>query len=102
MVETDEFVSGNSEGLLMDPITISTAYLKMKQLCKNVGDEIQADIKIHNQHILPRYITVHAREVKKIMKLIRFYKVGTKLAYYYNMLCLQYALTYFTILSQFD
>lgn len=56
MVETDEFVLGNSEGLLMDPITISTAYLKMKQLCKNIGDEIQADIKIHNQHILPRYV----------------------------------------------
>lgn len=57
MVETDEFVSGNSEGVLMDSITISTAYLKMKQLCKNIGDEIQADIKIHNQHILPRYVT---------------------------------------------
>ncbi|CAK9315428.1 unnamed protein product [Citrullus colocynthis] len=56
MVETDEFVSGNSEGLLMDSITISTAYLKMKQLCKNIGDEIQADIKIHNQHILPSSI----------------------------------------------
>ncbi|XP_022943284.1 uncharacterized protein LOC111448102 [Cucurbita moschata] len=56
MVETDEFVSGNSEGVLIDPITISTAYLKIKQLCKHIGDEIQADIKIHNQHILPSSI----------------------------------------------
>ncbi|KAE8075472.1 hypothetical protein FH972_014188 [Carpinus fangiana] len=53
MAETDEFVSSNSEGFLMDSITISTAYLKMKNLCINVSNEIQADIKIHNQHILP-------------------------------------------------
>jgi hypothetical protein len=55
MAETDEFVSSNSEGFLMDSITISTAYLKMKNLCINISNEIQADIKIHNQHILPRY-----------------------------------------------
>jgi hypothetical protein len=55
MVETDEFVSGNSEGFLLDSITISTAYLKMKNLCLNIGKEIQADIRIHNQHLLPRY-----------------------------------------------
>ena len=73
MVETDEFVSGNAEGLSMDPITISTAYLKMKQLCKNIGGEIQADIKIHNQHILPRYVYIRAREV--INEIHRFYEV---------------------------
>ncbi|KAJ8748210.1 hypothetical protein K2173_000618 [Erythroxylum novogranatense] len=56
MMETDEFVSSNSEGFLMDSITISTAYLKMKNLCLNIGKEIQADIKIHNQHILPSSI----------------------------------------------
>lgn len=55
MVETDEFVSSNSEGFIMDSITISTAYLKMKNLCTNISNEIQADIKIHNQHVLPRY-----------------------------------------------
>lgn len=55
MLETDEFVSSNSEGFIMDSITISTAYLKMKNLCTNISSEIQADIKIHNQHILPRY-----------------------------------------------
>ena len=55
MAETDEFVSNNSEGFLMDSITISTAYLKMKNLCINISNEIQADIKIHNQHVLPRY-----------------------------------------------
>ncbi|KAK7843693.1 hypothetical protein CFP56_012046 [Quercus suber] len=56
MVETDEFVSNNSEGFLMDSITISTAYLKMKNLCINISKEIQADIKIHNQHVLPSSI----------------------------------------------
>lgn len=54
MIETDEFVSSNSEGFLLDSITISTAYLKMKNLCINISKEIQADIKIHNQHVLPR------------------------------------------------
>ncbi|CAA6670133.1 unnamed protein product [Spirodela intermedia] len=54
MVETDEFVLGNSEGLVTDPITISTAYLKMKALCISIRSEIEVDIRIHNQHILPR------------------------------------------------
>ncbi|XP_062107072.1 uncharacterized protein LOC133818305 isoform X3 [Humulus lupulus] len=56
MVETDEFMSTNFEGFVMDSITISTAYLKMKTLCTNIGNEIQADIKIHNQHVLPSSI----------------------------------------------
>ncbi|XP_072963151.1 uncharacterized protein [Typha angustifolia] len=56
MIETDEFMSGNSDGLLIDPITISTAYLKMKTLCTNISKEIQADMKIHNQHVLPSSI----------------------------------------------
>ncbi|XWS47271.1 hypothetical protein CRYUN_Cryun14cG0138100 [Craigia yunnanensis] len=56
MIETDEFVSSNSEGFLLDSITISTAYLKMKNLCINISKEIQADIKIDNQHVLPSSI----------------------------------------------
>ncbi|KAI3852139.1 hypothetical protein MKW92_040856 [Papaver armeniacum] len=56
MVETDEFMSSNVDGLLMDPMAMSTAYLKMKNLCINISKEIQADIKIHNQHILPSSI----------------------------------------------
>ncbi|KAK9285459.1 hypothetical protein L1049_024652 [Liquidambar formosana] len=56
MMDTDEFVSSNTEGFLVDPITISTAYLKMKNLCMNISNEIKADIKIHNQHILPSSI----------------------------------------------
>ncbi|PON88015.1 hypothetical protein TorRG33x02_162170 [Trema orientale] len=58
MVETDEFMSTNFEGFVMDSITISTAYLKMKNLCMNIGNEIQADIKIHDQHILPSFINL--------------------------------------------
>lgn len=54
MLETDEFVSTSSDGFLMDSITMSTAYLKMKNLCINIRNEIQSDIKIHNHHILPR------------------------------------------------
>jgi len=68
MVETDEFVSNNSEGFLMDSITISTAYLKMKNLCINISKEIQADIKIHNQHVLPRYWQFVLRTLTKTLK----------------------------------
>ncbi|KAH9793931.1 Portal protein [Citrus sinensis] len=56
MLETDEFVSTSSDGFLMDSITMSTAYLKMKNLCINIRNEIQSDIKIHNHHILPSSI----------------------------------------------
>ncbi|ERN19071.1 uncharacterized protein LOC18447445 isoform X1 [Amborella trichopoda] len=56
MLETDELMSCNTDGFLMDPLTISSAYLKMKNLCINISNEIQADIKIHNQHILPSFI----------------------------------------------
>lgn len=54
MVETDEYVSCNSEGFLLDSITISTAYLKMKNLCLNISNEIESDIKITSEHVLPR------------------------------------------------
>ncbi|KAK9270559.1 hypothetical protein L1049_026140 [Liquidambar formosana] len=54
--ETDEFVTNNNEGSLMDAVTISTAYQKMKSLCLNVRNEISTDIEIHNQHILPSFI----------------------------------------------
>ncbi|XP_059631017.1 uncharacterized protein LOC132273926, partial [Cornus florida] len=56
LTETDEFVAGNSEGILMDTVTISTAYQKMKSLCLNIKNEISTDIEIHNQHILPSFI----------------------------------------------
>lgn len=56
MIETDEFLSSNNDSLLTDPMTISAAYLKMKTLCINISHEIQGDIKIHNQNILPRYV----------------------------------------------
>ncbi|KAJ9537889.1 hypothetical protein OSB04_030622 [Centaurea solstitialis] len=56
MVDTDEFVAINTEGFLMDSIAITTAYLKMKNLCMSLSDEIKTDIMIHNQHILPSCI----------------------------------------------
>ncbi|XP_024318268.1 uncharacterized protein LOC100844890 isoform X2 [Brachypodium distachyon] len=56
MIETDEFMSSNNDSLLTDPMTISAAYLKMKTLCISISHEIQADIKIHNQNILPSSI----------------------------------------------
>lgn len=57
MLETDEFVSINFEGFIMDAEAITKAYLKMKNLCINIRNEIHIDIKIHNQHIFPRYLT---------------------------------------------
>lgn len=56
MLETDEYVSGNSEGIRVDLVTVTTAYQKMKSLCNNLRNEIFTDIEIHNQHILPRYM----------------------------------------------
>lgn len=53
MAETDEFVTNSNEGVLMDALTVSTAYLKMKALCMNICNELRTDIEIHNQHILP-------------------------------------------------
>lgn len=64
MVETDEFISGNCDALYTDPMTVSTAYLKMKMLCLNISNEIQADIKIHNQHIFPRYLIIPMPSIK--------------------------------------
>ncbi|KAJ6829490.1 uncharacterized protein M6B38_357610 [Iris pallida] len=56
LLETDEFVANNNEGTLMDVVTISTAYQKMKTLCLNVRGEIFTDIQIHDQHVLPSFI----------------------------------------------
>lgn len=56
MAETDEFVSSNTEGYLTDSITISTAYLKVKNLCVYMSNEIQADMKILSQNIFPSSI----------------------------------------------
>lgn len=54
MAETDEYVSSSSEGFLMDPLTMSTAYQKMRTLCVHISSEVRADIDIHNKHVLPR------------------------------------------------
>ncbi|KAL5755308.1 hypothetical protein ACOSP7_023528 [Xanthoceras sorbifolium] len=56
LAETDEFVSSNNEGTLMDPLTLSTAYQKMKSLISSVRNEICTDIEIHNQHVLPSFL----------------------------------------------
>lgn len=54
MLETDEFMTTNSD-FILDPMNLSTAYLKMKSLCMIISSEIQTDIKIHSQQIFPRY-----------------------------------------------
>ncbi|KAH8516190.1 hypothetical protein H0E87_004526 [Populus deltoides] len=56
LTETDEFVNSNNEATLMDSVAMSTAYQKMSSLCMNIKNEIQTDIEIHNQHILPSFI----------------------------------------------
>ncbi|KAM0873373.1 hypothetical protein ACQ4PT_038102 [Festuca glaucescens] len=56
MLETDEFVAGNSEGIKMDLVYFTTAYQKMKSLCHNLRNEIFTDIEIHNHHILPSFV----------------------------------------------
>ncbi|XP_027078388.1 uncharacterized protein LOC113778164 [Coffea eugenioides] len=56
MSETDEIVSNNNGNVLMDPVTISAAYQKIKSLCLNIRREIFTDIEIHDQHVLPSFI----------------------------------------------
>ncbi|GFP85845.1 hypothetical protein PHJA_000728300 [Phtheirospermum japonicum] len=56
--ETDEFVSNNTENILMDPVALSTAYKKMKSLCLNIQNEILTDIEIHKQDLLPSFINL--------------------------------------------
>ncbi|GAB4861340.1 hypothetical protein Ancab_036501 [Ancistrocladus abbreviatus] len=56
LAETDEYVVGNSDGILIDKVAMSTAYQKMKTLCLNFRSEVFTDIEIHNQHILPSFI----------------------------------------------
>lgn len=59
LTETDEYISNNTDGALMDNVTLSTAYQKMKSVCVNVRNEILTDIEIHNTHILPRYFSYY-------------------------------------------
>ncbi|GJY42024.1 solute carrier family 40 member 3, chloroplastic [Tanacetum coccineum] len=54
LTETNEYISENGEGILIDPTAVSTAYQNMKSLCPNIRNEIFTDIDIHNRHILPR------------------------------------------------
>ncbi|PIA46481.1 hypothetical protein AQUCO_01500196v1 [Aquilegia coerulea] len=56
LAETDEFVTGNGEGAVMDVLSLSTAYQKMKALCLNIRKEVFTDIEIHNRHVLPSFI----------------------------------------------
>ncbi|KAI3751766.1 hypothetical protein L2E82_22857 [Cichorium intybus] len=57
LTDTDEYLSGTSEGnLMMDSVSLSNAYQKMKSLCLNIRNEIFTDIEIHNCNILPSFI----------------------------------------------
>jgi hypothetical protein len=71
MLETDEFVAGNSEGIKMDLVYFTTAYQKMKSLCHNLRNEIFTDIEIHNHHILPRYFDVSGPDVHFLDTVLR-------------------------------
>lgn len=55
LVDSDEFLPSNFEGRVMDAVTLSIAYQKMKTLCFNMKNEILTDIEIYDQHVLPRY-----------------------------------------------
>ncbi|XP_057958948.1 uncharacterized protein LOC131151657 isoform X2 [Malania oleifera] len=56
VAETDEFFSSKNENILLDSVTHSTAYQKMKSVCLSIRHEIFTDIEIHNQNILPSFI----------------------------------------------
>ncbi|KAL1073634.1 hypothetical protein V6Z11_D11G236100 [Gossypium hirsutum] len=54
--ETDEFILTNNGSALMDPMTLSMSYQKMKFLISSIKNEIFTDIEIHKQNILPSFI----------------------------------------------
>ncbi|XP_021740327.1 uncharacterized protein LOC110706680 [Chenopodium quinoa] len=54
--ETDEYVSNTGEGIMLDQVTMTTAYQNMRNLCLNISNEVSTDIEIHNQHILPSFV----------------------------------------------
>ncbi|XP_023535679.1 uncharacterized protein LOC111797041 isoform X1 [Cucurbita pepo subsp. pepo] len=54
--ETDEYMGNNNESSLVDTVTMSTSYQKMKSVCHDIREEISSDIEIHNQHILPSFV----------------------------------------------
>ncbi|XP_059456561.1 uncharacterized protein LOC132186599 [Corylus avellana] len=56
LIETNELILSSDKSTLMDPVTVSTYYHKMKSLICNIRNEIFADIEIHNQHVLPSFI----------------------------------------------
>ena len=60
--ETDEFILSNNDGALMDPVTLSTSYQKMKFLILSIKNEIFTDIEIHNQNVLPRWFSPYYRD----------------------------------------
>ncbi|XP_078429702.1 pesticidal crystal cry8Ba protein [Wolffia australiana] len=56
LLETDEYIGGNSEGCAVDSVSVSAAYQKMKALCLNIRNEVFTDIEIHNHHVLPSFV----------------------------------------------
>lgn len=56
LADTDEYVNNTGEGNLLDHVTMSTAYQKMRTLCLNISNEVSTDIEIYNQNILPRHV----------------------------------------------
>ncbi|KAI3921724.1 hypothetical protein MKX01_005413 [Papaver californicum] len=79
MVETDEFMSSIGDGLLMDPMAMSTAYLKMKNLCINISNEIQADIKnsqsAHTSKVIPAYCLEKILFHKLRVRAVHFFSI---------------------------
>ncbi|MBA0618402.1 hypothetical protein Godav_027760 [Gossypium davidsonii] len=54
--ETDELILSNNGSALMDPMTLSMSYQKMKFLISSIKNEIFTDIEIQKQNILPSFI----------------------------------------------
>ncbi|XWS41643.1 hypothetical protein CRYUN_Cryun17cG0099800 [Craigia yunnanensis] len=54
--ETEEFILSNNDSALMDPMTVSTSYQKMKISILSIKNEIFTDIEIHNHNVLPSFI----------------------------------------------
>jgi len=56
LAETNELILRSNRSRLVDPVTLSASYHKMKSLICNIKNEIFTDIELQNQHLLPSLI----------------------------------------------
>lgn len=55
-MDIEEYVFVNSEGFLLDFLSMLIVYQKMKVLCLNISCEVCIDIEIYNKYVFFRLV----------------------------------------------